>query len=153
MLLGAILLAAPAVAHADHEDEDGEFPSSASAGPTVGISWGTGVPAHLIVGLEAGVGFNALLYANGGVTYRNHELFSYVELDGWFLVGGTLGFGYGTFSEWQAVAGIWEALPLSDNGPCSKTQIVSVSFGYRWTGLHEIYVAGKYGEYEDFCWD
>ena len=115
-VLGMIgVMATATVARADHEG-DGEFPTSASLGPTVGISWGTGVPLHLIIGGEAGFGFNPLLYGNAGVTYRNHELFSYVELDGWYLVGATLGVGYGTFSEWQAVAGIWEALPLTDNG-------------------------------------
>lgn len=148
-MLGVILLAAPAVARADDDDD---LPRSVSAGPTLGISWGQGVKPHLIVGLEAGVGLHLLLYGNAGITYRNEELFSYAELDGWFAVGGTFGFGYGTRSEWQAVAGIWEAVPITDNGACSKRQIVSLSFGYRWTGLHEIYAATKYGEYEDFCW-
>jgi hypothetical protein len=146
------MMVAARPARAEHEGEY-DFPTSASAGPTVGISWGRGVKAHPIFGFEAGIGFHPLLYGNAGVTYRNHELFSYAELDGWYLIGATVGFGYGTWSEWQAVAGVWEPLPVVDNGPCSRKEMVVVSFGYRWTGLHEVYAAGKYGEYEGFCID
>jgi hypothetical protein len=97
------------------------------------------------------VGFHYLLYGNAGLTWRDSELFSYVELDGWYAVGATAGFGYGSRGEWQAVLGVWEVVPLADNGSCNNKEMVVASFGYRWTGLHELYVAGKYGEYALPC--
>lgn len=79
-------------------------------------------------------------------------MFAYAELDAWLFVGGTLGVGYGGRSGWQPVLGIWEALPLPlEDGRCEDLPTVVVSAGYRWTGMHELYVAAKGGRADRFC--
>jgi hypothetical protein len=62
--------------------------------------------------------------------------------------------GYGTRSEWSPVLGLWEAVPLwVDEHGCDSATLVSLSAGYRWTGMHELYLGGKYGEMPWFCID
>lgn len=158
---GAALVAAVVVgivagdaspASANHESET--FPTSSLIGPVVGWTWGGGARPQGLVGVEAGLGFNLLLYANAGLTLRNDEVFAYAELDGWLLIGATAGFGYGTKSEWQPVLGVWEALPVQVGEPsCSNQRVLVISAGYRWTGMHELYVAPKYGMTEVSCWE
>lgn len=155
-LAGTIAIAAaPAAlpvraAHADHK-----FPTSTMVGPLFGIAWGKEHKAHPTAGIEGGIGLHELVIFNVGSTWRGDELFSYAELDGWLFLGGTFGFGHGTRDGWQAVAGIWEPLPIVkeiDPG-CDDATLVVFSVGYRYTGLHELYITGKYGDAWTPCFD
>lgn len=129
-----------------------QFPESKLIGPLVGIAWGKDHPAHPTIGVEGGIGLDELLILNAGSTWRGGELFSYVELDGWFFLGATAGYGHGTRDGWQAVVGIWEPLPpkVLESG-CDEARLVAFSVGYRYTGLHEVYLTAKYGDAWEVC--
>lgn len=132
-----------------------ELPTSKLIGPLFGIAWGPKHQAHPTLGVEGGIGIDELLVFNVGSTWRGDELFSYAELDGWFFLGGTFGYGHGTRDGWQPVVGLWEPLPFVkeiDPG-CDEARLVVFSAGYRYTGLHEIYVTAKYGDAWTPCWD
>jgi len=150
-LLGglATLAVAPRAAIADHE----EWPRSALLGPVIGVSWGQGNKAHPTLGLEGGIGLHELAYLNAGITGGDDEVFSYVELDGWYAVGATVGVGHGTERGVQPVLGVWEALPMILEETCDTATVIAFSAGYRWTGKHELYVAAKYGDTWNFCFD
>jgi hypothetical protein len=142
--LGGLGLAS-APAHAEKD------PESTLIGPVFGLTWGRGRLLHATLGGEAGFTIAPLVSVNAGVTWRDQELFAYGELDGWFVVGATAGVGYGTRSEWSPVVGVWELAPLGIDDGCQRETGFVISAGYRWTGLHELYVAPKYGEVEGVC--
>lgn len=151
-VIAALAAMSSRAARADHK-----FPTSQMVGPLFGIAWGGDEKRepHLTAGIEGGIGLHELLVFNAGATWRGDELFSYVELDGWFFLGGTLGFGHGTRTGSQAVLGVWEMLPYVKeiDGGCDDATLVVFSAGYRWTGMHELYVTGKYGDAWEPCWD
>jgi hypothetical protein len=142
-LVALLALTSPPAARAEPE-----FPTSKLIGPLFGIAWGPKHRAHLTGGIEGGIGIDELLVFNVGSTWRGDELFSYVELDGWYLVGGTVGVGHGTRDGWQPVVGVWEPLPYFEevDPGCDDAELIVFSVGYRYTGLHEVYVTGKYGD-------
>ncbi|MBZ0237063.1 MAG: hypothetical protein K8M05_32335 [Deltaproteobacteria bacterium] len=145
----SVLAAAAAPARAEPQ-----FPESKLVGPLLGIAWGNGHAAHPTLGVEGGIGLDEVIILNAGSTWRGGELFSYLELDGWFFLGATAGYGHGTRDGWQAVVGVWEPLPPKVlEGGCDDARVVAFSVGYRYTGLHELYFTAKYGDAWEPCWD
>ena len=146
MLVMLILAASPA--HADANNY--------LAGPILGVAWGRG-DATLLVGVEGGVGrsmtHDSLPWRfNGGIQHRARELYGYVEFAPWYFVGGSLGLGIGTDSGLTGLVGLWEGAPLVYPGCNERGAVVSISVGYRYTGVHELYIAPKAGlETEPFC--
>jgi hypothetical protein len=97
---------------------------------------------------------------NLGFEHRAGVGFAYAELDPWLLVGGTLGLGIDTDGQMHGVYGAWEGFPLYYPGfgevLLRHTQqdlytdhviyaTLTISIGYRYTGVHELYVAAKAG--------
>jgi hypothetical protein len=119
--------------------------SNVLVGPVFG--WRLGGPAgdRGIVGAEGGIGWGPERL-NVGVTRRLGKSFAYVELDPWLYVGASLGVGVDSDGETHPVIGLWEALPIVYESCRSGWHpTVTLSIGYRYTGVHEIYVAPKVG--------
>jgi len=108
--------------------------------------------AHLLLGFEGGVGAGPERVNVGG-TARAGEHFFYVELDPWLYVGGSLGVGVGGSSGVHPVLGVWDGFPAS-LPDCNRTDwILTLSAGYRYTGVHELYFAPKLGRANGLCFD
>jgi hypothetical protein len=134
----------------------GLFAVNAMVGPVVGIRLGG--HSEGIVGLEGGVGCGPER-VNAGIELRSRKRSEYLELDPWFIVGGSLGIAFDEDGQRSPLVGIWEGLPLADNtcsgprdanGESTPTgpgahQIISISAGYRYTGVHELYATVKAG--------
>lgn len=124
------------------------------AGPIFGIqlSGSSGV----LVGVEGGAGCGPER-VNVGLEYRAGVGFGYVELDPWLLLGASLGIGVDSNHDVQPIVGLWEGIPTSLGGSCGSTEnqsITTISFGYRFTGVHELYLAIKAGTTQALaCWD
>lgn len=148
--LAALLLAiaVPSTARADDE-------LNYLVGPVLGVRLGGPEGNRGIWGLEGGVGWGPERI-NAGVTHRLDTLFGYVELDPWYILGGSLGFGVdANDGKVYPVVGLWEGIPLKYpdcDGP-GLHDAVTIAAGYRWTGVHELYVTVKAGKGPDFCWD
>src|SRR5262249_41538110 len=74
-----------------------------------------------------------------GAERRGGKLFGYLELDPWLYVGGTVGFGYDQDGELEPVLGLWEGVPVHGMD-CVRSRPgtpVTISIGYRYTGVHE----------------
>ncbi|HUQ01489.1 MAG TPA: hypothetical protein VM261_03290 [Kofleriaceae bacterium] len=152
ILLAAGVVAAVAFPSTAHADEDWNW----LVGPLVGVRLG-GVKdgSRAIYGIEGGAGLGPERL-NVGITRRLDQTFAYVELDPWYLIGGTLGFGGELESgELFPVVGVWEGIPLKypDCAGAGLHPAVTLAGGYRWTGVHELYVTMKAGRAPDFCWD
>jgi hypothetical protein len=136
-------------------------------GPVLGVTWGHGHRVGVSVGVKGGVGHslvekkgptNAGLdtyasYANVrlnlGLQRRAGELFGYAELDPWVLIGASAGVGIGARSGVQPVVGVWEGTARND---CSDVPdlhawrfAATIAIGYRYSGVHEVYVTPKLG--------
>jgi hypothetical protein len=115
------------------------------AGPVLGLRLGGPAGARGIVGLEGGVGWGPERL-NLGFTRRLGKTFGYLELDPWFYVGASLGFGIDSDGEPHPVLGVWEGVPIVYESCRSGWHTtVTLSIGYRYTGVHELYVAPKVG--------
>lgn len=118
-------------------------------GPVVGIRLGHARGASgsvAIVGLEGGVGYGPERI-NLGFEHRSDHDFGYIEIDPWYFFGGTLGFGINDDGNVDGVAGIWEGIPLSNFKSCTDWHPqLTLSGGYRYTGVHELYLTIKAGE-------
>jgi len=113
-------------------------------GPILG--WKPGGKSGLIVGVEGGVGCGTMRL-NAGFEYRDHKGLTYVEFDPWFLLGASFGLGVDTDGELTGIIGTWEAVPLVYQTCRHDTQTIAMlSFGYRYTGVHELYISVKAGE-------
>jgi hypothetical protein len=115
-------------------------------GPVLGVAFGGEKEGHGLIGIEGGVGAGPERL-NLGTQYRDGETFTYVELDPWFWVGGSLGVGYGTRTGGHGILGLWEGVPGRGYENCERDSrfAMTLSLGYRWTGVHEIYLAPKVG--------
>lgn len=151
MLMGAFV-AAPVSARADDVNW--------LVGPVLGIRLGGPAEgSRAIYGIEGGVGLGPER-ANVGFTRRLDETFVYAELDPWLYVGGTLGVGaVAETGQIFPVLGVWEGIPLvypacEDEGEGEGDGMyptVTLAGGYRWTGVHELYVTMKAGRAPNFC--
>ncbi|MGE0546052.1 MAG: hypothetical protein AB7O24_07465 [Kofleriaceae bacterium] len=98
---------------------------------------------------------------NAGRTHRLGVGFTYVELDPWFVLGGTLGAGLDDQLNVHPVVGIWEGFPLvvDSHRHCDEDLprshfAMTLAIGYRYTGVHELYTTIKAGAmFGESCWD
>lgn len=96
-----------------------------------------------------------MVRVNLGLTRRLDKTFRYLELSPWYVVGASLGFGTDSDGKSHPVLGLWEGAPVvfPECGADGWQPVVSLSTGYRYTGVHELYIAPKGGViYEgDIC--
>jgi hypothetical protein len=113
-------------------------------GPVVGVQLGG--KGALVLGVEGGGGYGPERF-NLGFEHRGDVDMVYIEADPWYLVGGTLGVGVQTDGKVQPDLGFWEAIPVRDYGSgCDGwRKIIVLSGGYRYTGIHELYLSLKAG--------
>jgi hypothetical protein len=143
-LLGLILVEGTGRADANFENVLG--------GAVLGVAFRDQRPS-VLVGVEGGVGVGPER-VNLGFTHRADEVFVYGELDPWLLVGASIGAGYGTTGGPQPVVGFWVGMPyFSNECPYSWRFEASLSIGYRYTGVHEVYVTPKVGMGKTGCID
>ena len=144
----AIVLLAVSASHARADDWNW------LGGPVLGVRLGAPVEgSRAIYGIEGGAGLGPERI-NAGVTRRLDETFVYLELDPWLYVGGTLGVGaVAETGRVHPVLGIWEGIPII-YPECEGEGLhraVTIAAGYRWTGVHELYVTMKAGRAPSFC--
>lgn len=125
-------------------------------GPVLGYTFGGRTGGGLAYGGEGGIGWGPERF-NVGFEHRDGTTLGYVELDPWFLVGGSLGVAVDSDDEPHAVLGLWEGLPILVGG-CSTTPneqrpAITIAVGWRWTGVHELYVTLKGGSSERVCFN
>jgi hypothetical protein len=151
IILAVLCVASQAVA-GDGRDANLE---NFMAGPVFGLRLG-GPPGGTrgILGFEAGYGIGPERI-NLGFEYRGDTSFGYVELDPWAYVGASLGFGFDSHGDGHPVLGVWEGYPVVYAGygcnPDDTRAVVSVAVGYRYTGIHELYMTVKAGASEPLC--
>ena len=151
-LVVLLALCVPNIAHA----EDGDL-TNFLVGPVLGVRIGGGEPgtSPLILGVEGGAGYGPERF-NLGFEHRSDHDFGYVEFDPWYILGGSFGFGVNENGETNGVIGVWEGLPIMGNdASCSGWHSsVTISGGYRYTGVHELYVSVKAGQMRgNICFD
>jgi len=114
------------------------------AGPVVGVKLGP--HGGLVIGVEGGGGVGPERF-NLGFEHRDDHDVGYIEVDPWYLVGGTFGIGVQDDGKVKPVLGAWEAVPLAISGTgCDGwRQVIVLSGGYRYTGVHELYLSLKAG--------
>jgi hypothetical protein len=131
------------------------FETNATFGPVLGVRLGGPSGNRAILGLEGGIGCGPERL-NVGFTWRLDRTFAYVELDPWLYVGMSLGVGVDTRGKAYPVLGIWEGLPLEapECGVVDWRTVITLSVGYRYTGVHELYIAPKLGQIHGSgrCW-
>lgn len=107
-----------------------------------------------VLGFEGGIG-KGPERINLGFEYRGDTSFGYIELDPWLFVGASLGLGVDSNGESHPVLGVWEGFPVVYPGygcnPDDARRIVTIAMGYRYTGIHEIYMTVKAGVSEPLC--
>lgn len=142
----AVMLAPPA-AGADEA-------RNALVGPLIGVRLGGREGPRTLLGIEGGLGYG-VVRLNAGFEYRADRGLAYVELDPWFVVGGTFGVGIDTAGELQPVVGLWEGAPLmwSGCGDRGFGRAATIAVGYRYTGEHEVFATVKAGVGEPICID
>jgi hypothetical protein len=151
-LVAVVLMVASTSAHA------GNDLANWLVGPVIGVQIsGRG---GVVLGIEGGGGYGPERFNLGfehryAVDHGTVEM-GYIEVDPWYILGGTAGIGVQSDGKVEPVLGVWEGLPLSEsNVPCSgwHTQ-VTISGGYRYTGAHELYLTVKAGYMDGkFCID
>lgn len=135
--------------------EDGDL-LNFSIGPVVGLKLSGKGDHPFIVGFEGGVGYGPERI-NLGFEHRADHDAGYVELDPWYIVGGTIGVAIDDENVTHAVAGVWEGFPVAglDGGNCGDWRsVVTLAGGYRYTGVHELFVTIKAGRiHGTLCFD
>jgi hypothetical protein len=123
-------------------------------GPVFGLQFGGTSDSHSVFGIEGGAGLGPER-VNLGLEYRDRKTFGYVELDPWLWLGVSLGAGVDSDGNFHPVGGVWEGVPLKfPDCKASSTQFapaVTLSAGYRYTGVHEIYLSLKAGASQNLC--
>jgi hypothetical protein len=142
----ALLLASSARAEADA--------TNWLIGPVFGIRLGSSDGSTGVIGVEGGVGTGPERI-NLGFEHRAGKTLGYIEVDPWLFIGGTLGFGIDSDGDTQPVIGLWEGVPLKlpscGIGYHQYGTTVSIAAGYRYTGVHELYVTIKAGVSQPIC--
>jgi hypothetical protein len=139
------IAAAPSPAHADDNLENWLI------GPVLGVRLGGGGGA--ILGVEGGGGFGPERFNLGFEHRSDHDVY-YAEIDPWYLIGGTIGVGVTDKGDAVPVLGLWEGFPLNGGSCTGWHDQLTISGGYRYTGVHELYVSVKAGRMQgEFCWD
>jgi hypothetical protein len=125
-----------------------------SIGPVFGIKL-SGKGDWPIIGLEAGAGYGPERI-NVGFEHRSDHDAGYIEFDPWYILGGTFGVAIDDENQTHGVIGVWEGLPVAGfNGGCNDWQdMVTIAGGYRYTGVHELFVTVKAGKIDgSVCFD
>lgn len=139
------IAAVPSPAHADDSLQNWLI------GPVIGFRIGGGHHADGvgIFGVEGGGGFGPERFNLGFEHRADHDVY-YAEIDPWYLIGGTLGVGVTDKGETVPVLGVWEGIPVSNlNASCTAWHNqVTLAAGYRYTGVHELYMTVKAGRME-----
>ncbi len=157
LALGLGLLGAAAPANADAFDNGFNW----LAGPLFALELGSASgKAEVGVGIEGGIG-RGPERLNGGYEWRSGPEggLAYIQLDPWVFVGGTLGLGVDGRGDLHGILGLWEGLPLSIPGcksdsssvPVDVGLAVTIAGGYRYTGVHELYISIKAGQSQGVC--
>lgn len=124
------------------------------AGPVFGLHFGGATNSHSVFGFEGGAGLGPER-VNLGFEYRDRKGFGYVELDPWYILGVSLGAGIDSDGALHPVGGIWEGIPLKfpdcEESNTGFQPTVTLSAGYRYTGVHEIYLSIKAGASQNLC--
>ncbi|HTL32052.1 MAG TPA: hypothetical protein VL326_02940 [Kofleriaceae bacterium] len=144
----ATLVALPSRAHAD-----GDL-LNYSIGPVFGIKL-TGPGDWPVIGLEAGVGYGPERI-NVGFEHRSDHDAGYIELDPWYIIGGSIGFAVDDENKAHGLAGLWEGVPVAGfDGGCNDWQNMTyIAGGYRYTGVHELFITIKAGRIDgSVCFD
>lgn len=148
MLTTVLLLVAMSSTRADADS------LSWMAGPVLGFRLGAAPGPRGVFGVEGGAGWGPHRL-NLGFEHRDHKQLGYLEFDPWFLLGASMGFGVDSDGEPQIVLGIWEGLPIGLERALACTDQYSaqatISAGYRYTGVHELYVTVKAGAAQPAC--
>ncbi|HUS28619.1 MAG TPA: hypothetical protein VMZ53_08920 [Kofleriaceae bacterium] len=126
-----------------------------SIGPVFGIKL-SGPGDWPVIGIEGGVGYGPERI-NVGFEHRSDHDVGYIELDPWYLIGASIGFTVNEKNETTGLFGLWEGLPLKgmDRGSCyGWRNMVTIAGGYRYTGVHELFVTVKGGRIDgQLCFD
>ncbi|TMQ11935.1 MAG: hypothetical protein E6J91_21895 [Deltaproteobacteria bacterium] len=109
-----------------------------------------------VIGVEGGVGAGPERI-NLGFEHRAGKTLGYLEVDPWFVVGGTLGLAIDSDGNPEPVLGLWEGAPLKlpscGIGREHYDTTISIAGGYRYTGVHELYITIKAGISQPICFD
>lgn len=114
-------------------------------GPVVGVQLGG--KGGIVLGVEGGGGYGPERF-NLGFEHRAGDIdMGYIEVDPWYIVGGTFGFGVQNDGKVQPVLGFWEGLPVAESSTACDgwRRVITISGGYRYTGVHELYLSLKAG--------
>src|SRR6476659_7343564 len=82
------------------------------AGPVFGVVLGG--HGGGVIGIEGGGGYGRERF-NLGFEHRGNTEMGYIEVDPWYIVGGTFGFGVQNDGKVQPVLGVWEGLPVHES--------------------------------------
>jgi hypothetical protein len=117
-----------------------------SVGPVFAIKLNGAGEWPAVIGLEGGVGIGPERI-NLGFEHRADHDAGYAEFDPWFVIGGTVGVAVDDDGTRHVVAGAWEGIPVAGfEGSCNEWQdMVTLAGGYRYTGVHELYLTIKAG--------
>jgi hypothetical protein len=123
-------------------------------GPVFGV-WigGSTTGGRGLIGIEGGYGFGPER-VNLGLERRAGKTLGYLELDPWYGVGISLGYGIDSDGAPHGIVGLWEGVPLinAPKAQCGEQGgTLTFAFGYRYTGVHELYVTVKGGTAGKFC--
>ncbi|HZJ67761.1 MAG TPA: hypothetical protein VFD36_29860 [Kofleriaceae bacterium] len=152
LVIGVLCIASSDAVAGDSRDADLD---NVMVGPVFGIRLG-GPPtaSRGVLGFEGGIG-KGPERINLGFEHRGDTSFAYIELDPWLFVGASLGLGVDSNGETHPVLGLWEGFPVVYPGygcnPDETRGIVTVALGYRYTGIHELYMTIKAGVSEPLC--
>lgn len=127
---------------------------NALIGPIIGVKFGGPPGPRGVFGIEGGVGLGPER-VNVGFEHRAGKGFGYIELDPWLLIGASLGVGLETDGTIQPVLGLWEGVPVvapsCDDFSTHYQPTITFALGYRYTGVHELYVSIKAGVGKNLC--
>jgi hypothetical protein len=149
MIRRAVVLSL-AITQSAHADNRG-LATNVLAGPVIGVAWGRGHQTGALIGVEAGAGYGPERINVGFETGADRSL-GYVELDPWYVLGVSLGIGLDSDLAMQPVIGAWEGAPIA--GLCEGNGfhfVATLSVGFRYAGIYEVYVTPKFGEAQNFC--
>ena len=136
---------------------------SVMGGPQLGVTLDKNLEKpHMSYGWEAGPGF-ATVRANAGQVYRpsrdtqgRQEAVTYLVLEPWYYLGGSLGAAYSTTRGAGLHAGLWEGFGatlkkggevscfFASNGRCAPAWSLAIGLRYL-AGDVELYLSPKFG--------
>ncbi len=124
-------------------------------GPVLGIRL-SGPPGDAgVLGVEGGIGWGPERINIGFEHRANRELY-YLELDPWYVVGGSFGFGVDDTGVPHGIIGLWEGIPLRGVLDCPSggfARAATLAVGIRYSGFVELYLTVKAGVSEKLCFN